>query len=514
MNSIRVENPKRSVFDLTHDVKLSCNMGFLIPTMVMDCVPGDKVDLATEALIRFAPLVSPMFHRINVTFHSWAVPYRILWKNWSDYITETKQAGVLPAFPFTYASSDPAAYTELMDYLGIPRPDVATAVSNEKISAMRFAAYQRICNEFYRDENLTLVPTGTDLSLLDGDNSLNPNWLKIRKRCWGYDYFTSNLPFAQKGDPVTLPLAGTAQVFQNDIPGFPGEQSQSPADWVTFPGGVPVGKPQVEVKEKTGIPAEALYTELAGNVVTNINDLRLAEQLQKYLERAARAGTRLVEWIKGMFGVTLPDYTAQRPQYIGGTKSPVQISEVLNTTGTVGELPQGNMAGRGISVSNGNMGTYVAREHCVIMTIMSIMPETAYQQGLEKEWLKFNDPKEFLNPLFAHLGEQETKNRELAAYLDPAGYGDHTFGYLPRYAEYRTLPNRVAGDFRTTLNYWHMGRIFDLTAPPHLNSDFVESNPTHRVFADTTPTDQKMYVHCLNRIRAVRPLPKYGTPAL
>jgi hypothetical protein len=134
---------------------------------------------------------------------------------------------------------------------------------------------------------------------------------------------------------VSRQLASLIQVFQNDIPGFPGEQSQSPADWVTFPGGVPVGKPQVEVKEKTGIPAEALYTELAGNVVTNINDLRLAEQLQKYLERAARAGTRLVEWIKGMFGVTLPDYTAQRPQYIGGTKSPVQISEVLNTTGTV-----------------------------------------------------------------------------------------------------------------------------------------------------------------------------------
>lgn len=515
MNSIRVTNPKKSVFDLTHDVKLSCNMGKLVPVMVTDLVPGDVFKVGTEALIRFAPMIAPMYHRCNVTFHTWAVPYRILWPNWSDYITETKTAGVLPAFPTLKMLADAPSgwYSELMDYLGIPPNENGGAGNDETVSAMRFAAYQCIYNEFYRDENLVQE---VNYMLDDGDNSSNLNELKaIRNRAWVHDYFTSNLPFAQKGDPVDLPVAlSNANVKRNADPALgtpPGEvASKLDTTNVSFPvSGSTTWVDNTPSLDPT-IGTEGLYADMANATgTTTINDLRLAEALQKYLERAARSGTRLVEWIKGMFGETLPDYTAQRPQYVGGTKSPVQISEVLNTSGDT--LPQGNMSGRGLAASAGKQGTYHAREHCVMMTIMSIMPETSYQQGLERQWLKYKDPKDFLNPLFAHLGEQETINKELLAYhVD----GDGTFGYLPRFSEYRTIPSRVAGDFRTTLNYWHMGRIFDPSVMPQLNVDFINCDPTHRVFADTDPTDNKMYVHVLNRIRAVRPLPKYGTPSL
>lgn len=509
MNSVQFMNPQSSVFDLTHDVKLSCNMGYLVPSMVMDCVPGDNVNLNAQALIRYAPMTAPIYHRTNVTFHAWAVPYRILWENWSDYITETKTAGVLPAFPFITMKADGTNYTVngLTDYLGVPPPqDPVQNERDEKISAMRFAAYQCAVSEFYRDQNLV---TEINWQLDDGDNTANPDLFLLRKRAWGHDYFTSNLPFAQKGESVQIPVAGNAPIkYSNDIL-TPSLTTMSFDAIMTPPGPGFAVDPIVPREDQGDVTNNTMYADLSQSNATTVNDLRLAEALQKYLERAARAGTRLVEWIKGMFGVTLPDYTAQRPQYIGGLKTPVQISEVLNTAGEAGGLPQGNMSGRGIGVSNGNLGHYTAREHCVIVVLMSIMPETAYQQGLDREWLKVNDPKDFLNPMFARLGEQETFNSEIFAYMDN---GLSTFGYLPRYSEYRTLPNRVAGDFRTTQNYWHMGRIFD--TQPALNQDFIECNPTHRIFADTDPLNNKVYVHVLNGVRAVRPLPKYGTPSL
>jgi len=493
-------------------------MGYLIPSMVFDVVPGDKVNISQDALIRFAPLVSPMYHRCKATFHTWFVPYRILWDNWEDYITETKSGTppVLPAFPYLEIAANGANWGQLMDYLGIPQP-YAGATIDEKVSAMRFAAYQCVYNEFYRDENL-IDPV--DYKLTDGDNGTNGELRVLRLRAWMHDYFTSNLPWAQKGEAVKMPISIEDAPVMRGVDAALMTPPAAESTWPT-PGQVAPSPSAGDVRVTNQLSGDTiidagqqLYANMDGITgQTTINELRLAEQLQKYLERAARAGTRLVEWIRGMFDEVLPDYTAQRPQYIGGAVSPVQISEVLNTTGIDGELPQGNMSGRAISVAQGQQGFYHAREHGVCITLMSIMPETTYQQGIEREWFKINDPKDFLNPLFAHLGEQETKKRELVAF---ASNGDETFGYLPRYSEYRTIPSRVAGDFRTTLDYWHMSRIFDTSTDeaPALNDDFVECNATHRVFADTDPNSQKMYVHVLNRVRAVRPLPKYGTPSL
>lgn len=514
MNSVPVPKVKKSVFDLTHDVKMSCNMGWLIPAMVFDAVPGESFKISHEALVRFAPMVAPVMHRMHVTFHTWFVPYRILWDNWEDYITETKTAGVLPAFPTWKVKTDGTGWSQLLDYLGIPQPWVGAEV-DETISAMRMAAYQCVYNEFYRDQNMVAE---VDYKLVDGDNSANADLLQLRKRAWTHDYFTSNLPFAQKGDAVKMPIQlEDAPVMRGADPALfvpPSAESVWPTPGMVAP--APSGGDVRVTNQLSGdaiIDAgQQLYANMDGiSGQTTINEFRLALALQRYLERAARAGTRLVEWIKGMFNETLPDYTAQRPQYVGGTKSPVQISEVLNTTGETGGLPQGNMAGRGISVAEGKGSSFRTREHGVFITMMSIMPETAYQQGIEREWKKYVDPKDFLNPLFAHLGEQETLISELQAYKN-GNVG--TFGYLPRFAEYRTIPNRVAGTFRTTENYWTMSRIFSNASLVALNDQFIESDPTHRIFADTDPDNAKLYVHVLNRVRAVRPLPKYGTPGI
>jgi len=251
-----------------------------------------------------------------------------------------------------------------------------------------------------------------------------------------------------------------------------------------------------------------MYAETQGLELepTTINDLRRAFKLQEWLERNARGGTRYIENILSHFGVKSSDSRLQRPEYITGVKNPIVISEVLNTTGQDGGLPQGNMAGHGISVSSGYNGQYSVEEHGYIIGIMSIIPKTVYQQGIPRTFLK-TDPLEYFWPTFANIGEQAVQNQEIYAYTTDA---ENTFGYVPRYAEYKYMPSRVAGDFRTTLNYWHLGRIFD-TAPA-LNKEFVECNPSKRIFAVETTDYDAFYCHVLNKIEAIRLMPKFGTP--
>lgn len=494
-NSIKLDKPKNNVFDLTHDVKLSLNMGDLVPIMCMECIPGDRFQLSCESLLRFAPLVSPVMHRMDVTMHYFFVPNRLIWDEWEDYIVNKSP---LPAFPTVYMGTNaPNVYTPLCDYLGVPRP---IGAEGEQISALPFAVYQFIFNEYYRDQNL--IPE-VDWELEVGDNTPNADLFMLRKRAWEHDYFTSALPFAQKGSAVQIPVVQSfpdVDVKVNSDFGYPITTLEAvPTDVVVQPGAGSAGVGNLFADTSSITPANP----------TTINDLRRAFRLQEWLERNARGGTRYVENILAHFGVRSSDKRLQRPEYITGTKSPVVISEILNTTGTV-DAPQGEMAGHGVSVTTGKYGSYFCEEHGYIMGIMSVMPKTAYQQGLEKHWLKVFDPFQYYWPSFAHIGEQAIVNRELYAFQgeDP---GDNTFGYVPRYAEYKYMASRVAGDFRTSLDFWHLGRIF--ASPPALNEQFVSSNPTHRVFAVTDENVQKLYCHVLNKVRAVRPMPKFGSPS-
>jgi len=493
-NSIQLRKPKNNVFDLSHDVKLSAKMGNLTPILVQECVPGDKFNISCESLIRFAPLVSPVMHRMDVTMHYFFVPNRILWDNWEKFIVDANTSQVMPFV--NYTSSFAEDQKKFLDYMGVPPNN--NPADTTPINALPLAAYQCIYNEYYRDQNL-VAPI--DYKLADGDNT-SSRFLTMRKRAWEHDYFTAALPFAQKGAAVDIPLgtvSGEGEVFVNN------------ASAGTTLDGTPY---DISVDNNTasigGVGSDQLFTSFDNVEVepTTINDLRRAFRLQEWLEKNARGGTRYIENILTHFGVKSSDARLQRPEYITGVKSPVIISEVLNTSGTEDQLPQGNMAGHGISVASGNYGKYYCEEHGYIIGIMSVMPKTAYQQGIPKTYLK-RDPLDFFWPSFANIGEQEVKVNELYAYTTNA---NDTFGYVPRYAEYKYNPSRVAGDFRTTLDFWHLGRIFG--SEPTLSQEFIECTPADvlRIFAVDDSNIDNLYCHVYNKIKAVRPMPKFGTP--
>lgn len=505
-NSVKMTKPKSSGFDLTHDVKTSLSMGNLTPIMCMEVVPGDNVKISAESMVRFSPLVAPVMHRVDVTVHYFFCPNRILWPNWEKFITNTKigSPAALPAFP--RMAIDDSNYTKLMNYLGIPDPNIYYQ-GDEIVSALPFAAYQMIYNEYYRDQNL-ISPVPFELS--DGVQVTNfTDLVTLRKRAWEHDYFTSCLPFAQKGDPVEIPV-GTL----TDVP-VKWDKGGLSSTSISWQGTEVPGSTSQNVITDAGsdpnsvVPSGHLYAEtsLLDLAQTTINDLRLAYRLQEFYEKLARGGSRLTEVIRTMFGVKSRDERLQRPEYITGVKTPIVISEVLNTSDTA-NAPQGNMAGHGIGVMSGKVGNYFCPEHGYIIGIMSVTPKTAYQQGMPKHFTKWKDPYQFYWPTFANIGEQPVQQREVLAFQSTADQDD-TFGYVPRYAEYKFMNSMVTGDFQTTLDHWHLGRQFN--SQPLLNQQFVECVPDDRIFAVNTNDDQ-IYVHILNKVFARRLMPKYGTP--
>lgn len=500
---IRINRPKSNLFDLGHEKKLSMNMGDLVPIYVQEVVPGDKFRVNTEMLLRMAPMVAPVMHRVNVYTHFFFVPNRLTYAEWEEFITGGKLGTSVPAFPKLTVNSDNRDQFlagKLPDYMGVPPVDPALPFEyNLEISALPFRAYQMIYNEYYRDQNLT-----DELAITDSSSVLAPEHAiltTMRKRAWEKDYFTSCLPWAQRGADTMLP---NSVIYKQ------------PTELYTTAGhAIPANG---DIKNNLGnlqsATSQDIVAENIDGINITVNDLRRSLAVQKWLEKAARGGYRYVEKVLQYFGVTVPDYRVQRPEYLGGGKSPVVISEVLNTTGTA-TAAQGEMSGHGISVGQHHAFDKFFFEHGYVIGIMSVLPRTCYEQGIDRAYLKF-DKYDYYWPDFAHLGEQEVENRELYMpyhQIQQAGHlPQDTFGYQSRYSEYKFKNSSVHGDFHGNLDHWTMSRKF--SAAPSLNQAFIESDPTHRIFAVETPTIHKLYVQLYNDVKAIRPMPVFGEPEL
>lgn len=527
-SKILLKKPKYSYFDLSYDHKLSFKMGYLVPVHVQECMPGDNFKMSSQAMFRMMPMIAPIMHKVDVYMHFFFVPNRLVWPNWEKFITGGDDPDVsIPSFPLmNFPGGTPGVYdtvlpSSLANYLGLPCTNADYGTGEPAVSALPFAGYHRIWHEFYRDQNLD---TSSPIELADGVQtaSIHNQLCALRKRAWEHDYFTSCLPWPQKGDAVTIPL--------NLVSDDPNQGGLSPVISMPGAGGIDPRWENINGQPISGtVFGEAVTgeVELTGGVdgyynprghlgidpadlvgSATLNDLRTATALQRWLEKNARAGTRYIETLLAHFGVRSSDKRLQRPEYLGGSKANMAISEVLQTSQS-DATPQGEMAGHGISVSQGKDFDYFCEEHGFIYGILSVRPKTAYYQGQPRFFSKISDRFEYPWPDFAQLGEQEVKLKELYVQSNP-NEDNITFGYIPRYSEYRYNPSRVSGQMATTLEFWHMARKFAVA--PALNTSFVEADPTKRIFAAVDPTEDEIVAHIYHNIQARRPLPAYGNP--
>ncbi|QCS36892.1 major capsid protein [Tortoise microvirus 21] len=510
---VEMFRPNRSVFNRSRSKLFDCDMGQLIPVFIEKVVPGDKYKIGNEIIVRVQPMIAPILHEVNVFVHTFFVPLRLLWPkpqipetapqedgSWEDYWTGGKD-GMLELVKPKWIPQNwllETAEHSLWDYCDMP---VNVTDGGVYPDAWPRRAYNFIWNEYYRDQNY--------MDEVDFDDS------SLKYRCWEKDYFTTALPWQQRGQAPALPVEGYTE-FLGKFLGVP-NSSTTPAiqaSWTKFG----TGPVTMENYSGTGSPVTSadLKSWFDNNQIQgytfDVNDLRLAFQTQKFLERNARAGARYVEQLRAHFGVSPRDDRMQRPEYIGGTRSPLIVSEVLQTSSTDATSPQGNLAGHGMTVDRQFMASYYVQEYGIIMSLMSIMPRPVYQQGIDRVWLGDTRYDELL-PEFVALGEQPIYGAELY-YNNVKSENESVFGFQGRYDEYRVSRNTVCGIMRSqaqgSLAFWHLAR--DFSNRPQLNSDFLLCKPRKDWLA--VPDESAFIVNYGSNVRAVRPLPVVGTPGL
>lgn len=493
---IRTNRPGRSVFDLSYEKKFTCDMGQLIPVMCDEVVPGDYFKIGNQAVVRFQPLVSPVLHEINMYTHYFFVPYRLLWEDWEDFISGGVDGNNADAIP----TWTPIVNTvgSFWDYLGFP-----IGVDPEGARPIDFPrrAYNLVYNEYYRDENLQTEVALTNETILN--------------RAWEKDYFTSSLPWQQRGTAPALPISGsTAALWAAGSFAVGGGAGLTAAGFDNTTNGTNPKEYQGDANSSHNAMDffNSNTVDLSTASTFDIADLRLAFQIQRWMELNARAGVRYTEFLRAHFGVSPRDERLQRPEYIGGSKSPIIISEVLQTSETAG-TPQGTLAGHGITISDAYCGKYRAEEFGLIIGIMSVMPRSAYQQGINKQWLK-ETKYDFFFPEFANLSEQAIIRAELIAKDNDTAFNQTIFGYQGRYDELRTKQSIVCGELRAneTYDYWTLSRVFDPAQPPVLNGDFIECDPALLKSIFAAPAEPGLIVSFGNIVKAVRPLPIIAEP--
>lgn len=526
----------RSTFRRDHSVKLSFNVGDVIPFYVDEVLPGDTFQLKTSMVARLQTLLTPMMDNLYLDTYFYFVPNRIVWQHWRELMGENTQSAWIPqteySVPQVTAPSGGWSIGSIADYMGIP-----TGVENLSVNALPFRAYALVMNEWFRDENLSdPLNIPVDDATLVGSNGTNYITDVVKggmpfKAAKFHDYFTSALPAPQKGPDVTIPVSpGTnypVVPLADSVPeglikdqiynasfvhgtpglatlGFLANGQQDP----TYAGG----------STSTGYPIiNNLWAINDGSVsAATINQLRMAFQVQKLYEKDARGGTRYIEILKSHFGVTSPDARLQRPEYLGGNRIPVNINQVVQSSATQFDgTPLGDTAA--FSVTTDVHGDFIKSfvEHGFVIGIMVARYDHTYQQGLERFWSR-RDRLDYYFPVFANIGEQPILNKEI--YAQGTEQDNEVFGYQEAWADYRYKPSRVAGEMRskapTSLDVWHLADEY--TQLPKLSDAWIREDKINvdRVLAVTSAVSNQMFADLYIQCKATRPMPVYSIPGL
>lgn len=547
-NSIKVQSPKRNKFNLSYENYLTAQIGRLTPVACYEVVPGDTFSMRTSALIRLQALIAPLMHRMDVYFHNFYVPNRIVWDYWEDFITQDPEnqsvsfprLKILKSGDFTKQSNRYLLQNgSNFDYFGLPSFSqfyIDGAKRDLIFNELPFRAFQKIYNDYYRDENLQdeldFHKSRSGVTTINNTTSSTFDILKPLYRAWEKDYFTSALPDTQLGHEVSLPIRGLLEVqgfnfnksaLDIDNPLFYGAPAAASDDTYTEDMKVRVDDsgnvdPFVNEGGTVGMLKSNMGVNLGESVKITINELRKTVALQSWLERSFIGGTRYKESILAHFGVLVPDGRLQRAQYLGGGKQNIVISPVVQSSATDATTPQGNMAGYGVSTGTSNRWKAYFPEHGYVITIMSIMPKPVYQDTLDKMW-SVDNVMDFYWPEFAHLGEEMIQKKEIFSPLDVEeaypGESEEEFGYSPRYARYKFHHSEIHGEFKDTLGYWTLARKFE--NQPVLNEQFIRCNgkELNNPFAVTGGVaDYPFICQLFHDVRAWRPMPVYATPRL